>query len=73
MLEQHFGISAGRAPESLEAGTEVLSELVTKGSGRPTLSGFDRGDDRRCVTCGADVGSRFIQRASSVRLNKEAP
>ena len=39
---------------------------VTKGSGRPTLSGFDRGDDRRCVTCGADVGSRFIQRASSV-------
>jgi hypothetical protein len=62
----------------VEAGTAVLRELVTTGSGRPgncetPLSGSDGGEERRCVVCGADVGSRFIQRASSVRLKKERP
>ena len=63
---------------TVEAETAVLTELVTRGSGRPgacdaAVSGFNGGDEGRWVACGADVGSRFIQRAPSMRLKKEAP
>ena len=54
----------------------MLTELVTRGSGRPgacdtALSGLEGDDEGRCVACGADVGSRFIQRAPSMRVKKE--